>query len=62
MEKLTKTEREFIENYFKNVGKIWTEYFDGKSTMNMFRLSQTKREILLNSYRSELNRIRRKIT
>ncbi len=61
MENLTKTEIEFLNNYFKNVGKIWTEYFDGKSTMGMFRMSQTKREFYLNEYRSELNKIRRKL-
>lgn len=61
MENLTKTEIEFLNNYFKNVGKIWTEYFNGKSTMGMFRMSQTKREFYLNEYRSELNKIRRKL-
>lgn len=61
MDKLTKTEREFVENYFQVVGSIWQEYFDGRSTMSMFSMSQTKREIKLNFYRSKLNEILRKI-
>lgn len=61
MENLTQDEINFIKNYFKNVGKIWNEYFNGRLTMSMFSMSQTKREIELNFYRSELNRIRLKM-
>lgn len=61
MEKLTQTEREFLRSYFNKVSSIWSEYFYGKSTMAMFRMSVNKREILLDEFRVELNRIRRKI-
>lgn len=58
---LTKDERDFLNQYFIKVGSIWTEYFDGKSTMKMFRLSQTKREIELNFMRDRLHQILRKM-
>lgn len=61
MENLTKVEREFLSNYFKIVGEIWDEYFDGKSTMSMFSMSQTRREVELNFNRSKLHEILRKI-
>lgn len=56
-DKLSKTDREFLNKYFELTNSIWTEYFDGKSTMKMFRMSQTKREIELNYLRDKLHQI-----
>ena len=61
MENLTQSEREFLKQYFINIGSIWTEYFDDRSTMKFMGMSTNKREKLLTVYRDELNRIRRKI-
>jgi hypothetical protein len=55
--KLSKIDRNFLANYFTNVGSIWEEYFDGKSTMKMFSMSQKEREKQLSVNRDRLHEI-----
>ena len=44
------TEQEFLDTYFFNVGDIWQLYFDGKIPLS-------KRDRLLEGYRSQLRRM-----